>query len=155
MSTCVQTRVRHILPEQCIICIKDKTAYEQFTRKIKKEILTQCQTIFAGKLVLAAKMRKDEKILIEIRGYDLVTLEVRYHLSCYHNYTRFLTKKDREENLEKNLYEKSYDHFCKSIVDVRVVKGREVLRLQKLLALFKKCVKEVEGKKSQVTSLII
>eukprot|EP00057_Strongylocentrotus_purpuratus_P019489 XP_011673963.1 PREDICTED: uncharacterized protein LOC105442958 [Strongylocentrotus purpuratus] len=142
----VQPRVRHILPVQCIICRKDKTTCDHFTRKRRKEKLTQCETISAGKLVLAAEMRTDEKILMQIRGKDPVALEVRYHLSCYQNYTRFLTKKDKEENSENILYKKSYDHFCRSVVDVRVVKGREVLRLQKLLGLFKKCVKEVEGK---------
>ena len=44
-----------------------------------------CETISAGKLVLAAEMPKDEKILIEIRRKDPFALEVRYHLGCYRN----------------------------------------------------------------------
>ena len=101
MSKCVQPRVRHILPPQCIICRRDKTVYEHFIRKIKKEKWTLCETISAGKLVLAAEMRRDEKILIEIRRKDLFALEVRYHLNCYRDYTRFLTKRTEKKTLRR------------------------------------------------------
>ena len=44
----------------------------------------------------AAEAKKDEDALIHIRDKDCVSLEDRYHASCYKNYTRFLTRKKRQ-----------------------------------------------------------
>ena len=49
--------------------------------------------LFTGGLLLeAAKALQDESILAKIRGQDLVAIEVRYHRSCYKDYTGFLTR---------------------------------------------------------------
>ena len=39
----------------------------------------------------AAQLKHDSSILIHINDKDCVSLEVRYHKSCYRNYTRFLS----------------------------------------------------------------
>jgi len=48
--------------------------------------------LFTGQLLKAAEMKEDTSILVHIRDKDCVSLEVRYHKSCYRQYTRFLTK---------------------------------------------------------------
>ena len=133
-------RSAHILPHQCIICRKEKTITKRYTRKRKRENLTQCETVTAGKLLHAAELRKD--ILLHIRGQDLVALGVGYHLSCYQSYTKFLSK-EQKGGPERNIYEEGYVQFCKSFVECRIIKNRELLRLKKLLTLFQKCVKYI------------
>ena len=43
-----------------------------------------------GLLLEAAEALQDESILVNIRGQDLVAIEVCYHRSCYKDYTGFL-----------------------------------------------------------------
>ena len=88
----------------------------------EREKLTQCETITAGKLLLAAELRNDEQILLHIRGQDLVALEIRYHLSCYQTYIKFLSKQQKE-GAEQNIYQEEYVQFCKckSVVESRVI----------------------------------
>ena len=46
-------------------------------------MLTQSQTIDAGKLRMAAEQKKDESILLHTRGKDCVAIEACYHKKCY------------------------------------------------------------------------
>ena len=36
----------------------------------------------------AAKIRHDERLLLDIEGRDLVAIEARYHRTCYLKYTK-------------------------------------------------------------------
>ena len=56
-------------------------------------MLTQSQTFDAGKLRMAAEQKKDESILLHIRGKDCVAIEACYHKKCYTSYTNFLKYK--------------------------------------------------------------
>ncbi|KAL1251048.1 hypothetical protein QQF64_018844 [Cirrhinus molitorella] len=63
-------------------------------------------------------MKADTSILVHIRDKDCVSLEVRYHKSCYRQYTRFLTKSTatvtgtlEEEN--EPTFDVSYKTFSK------------------------------------------
>uniref|UniRef100_UPI00358FD2C1 uncharacterized protein n=1 Tax=Myxine glutinosa TaxID=7769 RepID=UPI00358FD2C1 len=146
-SRAAGSRSSHLLPVCCLICKKDKNIVEPHSRKRRKEQLVHCETITAGKLVTAAEMRKDEALLINIRGKDLVALEARYHKSCFKSYTRFLSKNYVKNPQEVFLYDEGYKCFCQRVVEERIVKNREILRLTNLNYLFKKCVEEEEGMK--------
>ena len=73
----------HVLPVQCLICRSTKYAKERATKKRKVERLVNCETSQGGKLVKAAKIRHDERLLLDIEGRDLVAIEARYHRTCY------------------------------------------------------------------------
>ena len=78
------------------------------------------ETIDAGLLRTAAERKNDERILVQIQGKDCVALEVRYHKVCYCNYTIFITretKKQSETERSTSVYEKSYDVFCKKVIE--------------------------------------
>ena len=75
--------------------------------------------------------------LTVIQGKDCVAIEVRYHASCNRNYTRFLTK-PVPTGETKALYEESFQEFCKYAVESRIIKNKEVLRMNKLKKLFVK-----------------
>ena len=49
-----------------------------------------CCLIFhiGGLLRKSAEALGDEKVLIDIRGKDMVAIEVRYHRSCYREYIK-------------------------------------------------------------------
>ncbi|XP_067300890.1 uncharacterized protein [Pseudorasbora parva] len=138
-------RASHLLPVGCLICRKNQYITDSHSRKRSKEKLAQCETLTAGKLMLAAEERRDESLLVHIRGRDLVASEAMYHLSCYRRYTRHLPKTSREGNPESNPYQAGYNHFCESVVEERLLRNREVLRLSWLNGFFKKIVKEQEG----------
>lgn len=133
------------MPVGCLLCRKNQYITNSHSRKRSKEKLAQCETLTAGKLLVAAEERRDESVLMHIRGRDLVASEAMYHLSCYRHYTRHLAKIPQEGNPESNPYQAGYTHFCKSVVEKRLLRNREVLRLSWLNGLFKKIVKEKEG----------
>ncbi|XP_061879620.1 uncharacterized protein LOC133631434 [Entelurus aequoreus] len=79
-----------VLPAICIICQK----VEKYTRvggKRQRDQLTQAETVSAGQLLKAAEIKKDAAILLHINDKDCVAIEVRYHRTCYRQYTRFLS----------------------------------------------------------------
>lgn len=57
---CTSKRAPHLFPVQCIICKHEKYKYDWCTRKRIKEKMSQYETVTAGKLLLAAKEKKDE-----------------------------------------------------------------------------------------------
>lgn len=140
---CTSKRAPHLLPVQCIICKHEKYKHESYTRKRIKEKLIQCETLTAGKLLLAAEGRKDESLLLHIQDRDLVASESRYHFTCFRDYTRYLSKKINET--ESNLYENGYKYFCETVIEERLLRRREVLRLCRLNMLFKDIVRQREG----------
>ena len=90
-------RTRHVLPEICIICRKDRYIVEAHTRKRKKEKLATCSTLDAKNLIQAAKDNSNTTLLLQIEDQDCVALEVRHHPCCYREYTRYLTKETQTE----------------------------------------------------------
>lgn len=135
---CTSKRAPHLLPVRCIIC-----KHEKYTQKRIKEKFIQCETITAGKLLLAAEESKDESLLLDIRDRDLVASEARYHFTCFRDNTQYLSKKTNETT-ESNLYENGYKYFCETLIEERHLKRREVLRLCRLNMLFKDIVRERE-----------
>ena len=105
----------------------------------------QCLTDTGGNLVAAAKKKKDESLLIHIENKKLNCLEAHYHKSCFKIYTNVLYHSDPEEVPRENLhYEKTYKHFCETIIEGRIINKREILRLSDLTNMFINMAKEKE-----------
>ena len=106
------------------------------------------ETIDAGLLRTAAERKNDERILVQIRGKDCVALEVRYHKVCYSNYTIFLnreTKKQSETERSTSVYEKSYDVFCKKVIETEVIGNKQIKYMKDLLEKFVIIAKDTEN----------
>ena len=106
------------------------------------------ETIDAGLLRTAAERKNDERILVQIRGKDCVALEVRYHKVCYCNYTKFLTretKKQSETERSTSVYEKSYDVFCKKVIEMEVIGNKQIKYMKDLLEKFVIIAKDTEN----------
>ncbi|XP_061889580.1 uncharacterized protein LOC133639907 [Entelurus aequoreus] len=112
-----------VLPAICIICQK----VEKYTRvggKRQRDQLTQAETVSAGQLLKAAEIKKDAAILLHINDKDCVAIEVRYHRTCYRQYTRFLSLSTathtatRDEEIQP--FADSYNLFCDQVIRQRI-----------------------------------
>jgi hypothetical protein len=106
------------------------------------------ETIDAGLLRTAAERKNDEQILVQIRGKDCVALEVRYHKVCYCNYTKFLTRetnKQSETERPTSVYEKSYDVFCKKVIETEIIGNKQIKYMKDLLEKFVIIAKDTEN----------
>ncbi|KAJ8411952.1 hypothetical protein AAFF_G00142190 [Aldrovandia affinis] len=134
----------HVLPVLCIICKKvDK--YINVGGKRQKDTLSQATSLSAGLLQEAAEMKEDFSILLHIKDKDCVALEVRYHKTCYRDYTRFLSKtasKAEEEN--EPAFDASYKIFCERVIRQRLIVNHEVLKMNQLRRMFLNTVKKHE-----------
>ena len=106
------------------------------------------ETIDAGLLRTAAERKNDERILVQIQAKDCVALEVCYHKVCYCNYTMFLTretKKQSETERSTSVYEKSYDVFCKKVIETEVIGNKQIKYMKDLLEKFVIIAKDTEN----------
>ena len=103
-----------------------------------------CETEDAGQLRGAAKLKNDEKILLQIRGQDCVAIEVRYHRACYANYTNFLARPDKSQNSTPLLYEQSYKKFCSEIIVKKIIAEKKIMHMATIFERFLNIVKEEE-----------
>ena len=106
------------------------------------------ETIDAGLLHTAAERKNDQQILMQIQGKDCVYLEVCYHKVCYCNSTIFLTretKKQLETEISTSVYEKSYDVFCKKVIEMEVIGNKQKKYMKDLLEKFVIIAKDTEN----------
>ena len=141
-----EKRREQVLPWVCIICKKVKYKVDKDkTRNVER--LKKVETLTAGKLLEAARLKERQDILVHLEGTgrDLPALEPHYHHSCYMDLTRFLTKPAKNlEELSRH-YTKAYNKFCDTVVVPQILKEKRILLLQSLKESFVKMVKEVEG----------
>jgi hypothetical protein len=115
----------------------------RYSHKRATEKLVQCVThASANTLKLAAEKRNDEQFLVQIRDTDLLAKEVHYHRSCYRDYTREISERRAGCTNEQKTrgrpfeYTKSFNAICQNVIESRIIKGGEVLRMNELTRLF-------------------
>ena len=90
---------RHLLHCVCLLCNKVEKFYtDKRTKKRYLQHLNLCVTIQGGKLLMAATVKRNESLLLQICDKNLVAVKARYYLSCFRSYTSFLTTTVRKEN---------------------------------------------------------
>ena len=106
------------------------------------------ETIDAYLLRTAAKRKNDEWILVQIWGKDCVPLEVRYHKVCYCNSTKFLTRETKDQSESErpvSVYDKSYDVFCKEVIETEVIADKKIMYMKDILEKFVTIAKVTEN----------
>ena len=106
------------------------------------------ETIDAGLLRTAAERKNDERIPVQIRGKYCLALEVRYHKVCYCNYTKYVTRETKDQSESKrsvSVYEKSYDVFCKEVIETEVIGDTKIMYLKDILEKFVLIAKVIEN----------
>lgn len=102
--------------EGCIICQKAKRI--QKTKTL--EPLSQCETFQAGATLLnAAKLRKDQRVIVAIEHKDVIAIEVKYHRSCYASYTAAKTLGAilKSDEIEAKQQKTEYDIAFEKLAD--------------------------------------
>ena len=115
------------LPDWCIFC-------QQKLRRIGKnpENLTQCLTTQASqKLMKAAENKEDHNILLQIRGQDLIAIEVKYHKSCYKSYTRNVKSRKQEDSEGDDGYQSAFTQLV-AVVQEKIIDGLDVCKMTDL-----------------------
>ena len=136
-----------VLPRLCIICNNQNKTDKKSTARY--ESLSQCETFEAGNILLeAARVRKDERIIVSLQDQDCISIELCYHRSCYRNYTN---KKSLEilqrKSAEITNYTSPYDFAAQQIIDYvqeMVIDGYEIIRMSELKDMFIKFLKDKE-----------
>ena len=103
------------------------------------------ETIDAGLLRTAAERKNDQQILVQIQGKDCVALEIRYHKVCYCNYTIFLTRETKKQREHQCTRKKSYDVFCKKLIEMEVIGNKQIKYMKDLLEKFVIIAKDTEN----------
>ena len=147
-SSVPPTKPGHILPAECIICRRVQWIINRQDRKRHAAPLVTCERINADVFLKAAELRNNSRILTQIRGKDLVAIEVRYHKSCYREFVRCITDKARRtkdvHDESHELYNSSFQHLC-DVVQKRIICGKELLRLTTLKETFVRSVRKEEN----------
>ena len=120
---------------KCIICQSKKTRKASGgIRGRVEEKLTQCQTFSVGETLLrSAKKKNDERIITQLHDQDVVASEVRYHKSCFVQYTS--RKKGTPGTSSSSCNAEFHDAVFKQIlreIGVKVIENHEILSLTDL-----------------------
>ncbi|XP_077974182.1 uncharacterized protein LOC144429837 [Styela clava] len=134
----------HIFSVKCTICGITRFKRNKVTGKRVLEKLTRSQTLEAGCLLEAAKRKKDEILLLQLRDVDPVASEVRYHSSCYQGYTRFMRRKIEQSGSVDTRYATAFKMFCEEFIVPRIIVNKEIFRLTFLNTLFKRYIEQFE-----------
>ena len=126
----------HVLPAECIICQKSARLDIKKQGKRVKEPLSNCEIVNGGRILEQAINEQNTRILRLIQHQDCVALEVKYHATCYLNYTRPLTRKGNKQQHDRQ-YTESFKKFCKDVVEEKLIKEEKAWEL---VALKKKFV---------------
>ncbi|KAL9951848.1 hypothetical protein ACROYT_G044583 [Oculina patagonica] len=118
--------------KRCIICQDEKVDSKNRRRK---ESLTMCQTRTAGESLLnAAKIRGDQRIVLELHDRDLIAIEVCYHRSCYRKYTNVKiseASKEESDEIENEIFEEAFQEL-KNELENKLFKEFEVVKMSSL-----------------------
>ena len=121
--------------EGCLICQKSK----RIPKSKSLEKLSNCETFQAGATLLnAAKVRKDQRVIVAIEHQDVVAIEVKHHRSCYASYTSQKTldailKSDKTESRKQRseydiVLEKLAVYITENVVSKMEIVTMKVLR---------------------------
>ena len=113
---------RSLLPttsmEGCLIFRKRK----RIPKSKSLEKLSNCETFQAGATLLnAAKVSKDQRVIVAIEHQDVVAIEVKYHRSCYASYTSqktldaILKSEETESRKQRSEYDIAFKKLASNI----------------------------------------
>lgn len=71
-------------------------------------------------------MNQDQNLLIHMENQDCVAVEVKYHMSCYKQYTNFLTR-PKSTGEKEQLYAKAWKHFCSYAIEGKILRDKNIL----------------------------
>ena len=116
----------------CFVCRKEKWMPD---KKTKEKLLLCEDKSVENKIKWAAKVRNDQRNLLDIQGKDLIASEFWYHRSCYLNYTnpKVLERLEKSEAFTGSkaelLYGQAFNHLC-DFIDEKVIDNDAITSLK-------------------------
>ena len=117
--------------DKCLFCNK-------LSKKVKgkKQFLVKCVTdTTQNSIKLAAKQKKDEKMMGIVNGIDLVAREAHYHNYCLRIYTRSEVRRslsgDSEAFIMLEAHKNAFDYLC-SYIEEHIILHLKVERMTML-----------------------
>ena len=83
-------------------------------------------------------------MLLQLDNVDPVESEVRYHLTCYNNYSRFMQEPKKLKKPIDRKYSRAFNKFCEEFVTPRIVEKKQLFRLSVLKKVFQKYILDIE-----------
>lgn len=90
-------------------------------------------------------------MISEIQDVDCIAREVKYHKSCYRQYTKVVNIDKTSDEISAT-YDKAYTVFC-TVVKERIIKNYEILSMIKLLKIFIENVSAIDPTENCSTSI--
>ncbi|XP_038073202.1 uncharacterized protein LOC119741498 isoform X2 [Patiria miniata] len=140
-------RSSHLWSDTCVICQGTQNKRDNHSGLRRKEPLTVCEQIDGGALLTAARLKKDEDLLLHIENKDCVAIGLKYHRSCLMEYTS-IPKNPEGSEPPVPLYDKAFKVFCADTIDRLLFQDKNVFRMTKLKRIFDRTVQEVEDQDS-------
>ena len=125
---------------KCIICQKEKGKVGNEGQRIKETLSLNISEYGSEALLRAAEVRKDDSVLLQIKGQDCIAREIKYHRSCYKNYVRTdrlakLESEDCEAEDKCNGYKKAFEKV-QNYVKEEVIANYRVVTMSALAEKF-------------------
>ena len=150
-SSCPSTDLR-----KCIICQDDKR--QRKNRRVLESLHRCTWDRTPGTFLNAARVRNDERVLLEIDGADLHAKDVLYHPSCYKDYTstralELLAKKQVREEGEESPQWRAFLRLARDVEETVLLDTSSVTNLSSLCTQYNAYLSEegVEGEPRRVT----
>lgn len=119
-------------PKKCAICQDEKPDSKDQRRK---ENLTICETMEAGRTLLeAAKIRGHQSLIVALNDKDPIAIDLCYHRTCYRTYTnakQLNVFKRNQEGINESQYDAAFQ-VLSSELEPKLFKDLEVLRMSDL-----------------------
>ena len=143
-------QTRSVLPgldlKKCLFCQSEKR--QRKNRRLTEKLIRCTWHCTPSTLVRAARIRQDERVLLEIEDSDLHAKDVLYHASCYKDFTcprqlDLLLQKELESEVDVDSPQKRAFSKLVGIMEKRFQDDNNcVMSLGRLTGLFKELLQE-------------
>ena len=137
-----------LFAKDCIFCNKEGKLNVRKAGTWTTEVPQKFASDGWKTILECAENKKDEKLLVRIRGYDLFASEAHFHATCRKKYIQdpqYWRSQDTEAKLQQEekeaAHETAFSEVCE-VVSKEVVSNQAVFNLKDLLQLY---VKELES----------
>ena len=138
--------------KKCIICQTDKVVKTKGKARTREPLTQNISELGSASLLRAARIRNDERVLLQIEGRDTIALEIKYHRSCYKEYVRHETlsrledQNCQKEDTSTTSYKKAFTSLA-DYVQNEIISEAKVISMSQLLELFVSYLAENGGHK--------
>ena len=142
-----RSQVQSFNVKNCIICQKGKVKKNKGKARTRERLTQNTSEHGRASLLKAARIRCDERVLLQIEGQDTIALEIKYHRSCYKDYVRqeTLSKLEDQNCQNEDFTTTNYQRACEFLSDYvqsEIIPSAKVISMSELQERFIKHLNE-------------